>query len=100
MDAKLWVNFQQQMDMIRHHFQFYQIKMKFQVNLPYECFEPVFNLTDKNFAPILWAPDYVILAAIYDVVVAFVGHPSYYEDACAKCKPLVGGRRAPPYPHS
>ena len=81
MNTKLRIATKQDMHMIRHDFQFDQIRTRFSADINYDLFQPCINAINQYFASILGTKDDMIFARIdYAVIclIFIVSHDGYY----------------------
>ena len=72
MDAVLRIDFDQEMHVFRHDFQFENLDMMFSTDDLDNLFKPVINAVDQHRASILRTPDNVIFTGVDHVVIRFV----------------------------
>jgi hypothetical protein len=73
MNPQLRINADQQMDVIRHDFQFFHLSLALLTHLTDDLFQARFNRPNQDFPPIFRAPNYMVVASIKHVPVALVG---------------------------
>jgi putative transposase len=73
-DSELWIDFNEQMYVIGHHFHLDQFRTGFKDHFPNQILEPFINAVDQDLATILGAENNVVLAAVGHVVIALEPH--------------------------
>jgi hypothetical protein len=73
MNPQLRINAEQQMDVIRHDFQFFHLSLALLRHLTDDLFQARFNRPNQDFPPIVRAPNHLAVARRKHVPVALVG---------------------------
>src|SRR3989442_1644078 len=73
MDAQLRIDTYQQMDMIEHHFEFFNLGVVFFADLANDLFQPIIDRRHEHLPPVFGTPDHMIVTSIEHVPVALVG---------------------------
>jgi len=72
MDAVLRINFDQEMDMVWHNFEFEQVGSQFDTNALDNLFKTGIHAADQDASAILRAPYNVVFAGVDNVIIRFV----------------------------
>jgi hypothetical protein len=70
-DTKLWIDFDQQVNVIRHHFHFQDVNGQLRRQLGSNVTKPRINAVDQDGTPIFWAKDNLVFTGVDNVVIAF-----------------------------
>ena len=74
MYAKLRVYLHEQMDVVGHDFHLYDVDVVFAADFLYEFLQAYIDTVDQDLAAVFWTPDYMILAGVHHIVIAFIFH--------------------------
>jgi hypothetical protein len=72
MDAELRVYFHQKMHMVWHNLQGDDFRFEAQAGFSDDVPQPELDFIHQHGAPVLWAPDDVVLAGVDNIAVRFV----------------------------
>jgi len=78
MNPKLRIDFNQKMNVIRHHFHFDQLASGIIGDTLQDDFQSGIYAFDQNFPSIFWTPNDVVLARVDYVSIVFVLHAYHY----------------------
>ena len=62
------------MHMVGHDFHLYDVDMVFAADFLYELLQAQIDTVDQDLTAIFWTPDYMILAGVNHIVIAFIFH--------------------------
>src|SRR5260221_12153653 len=84
MNAKLGIDAHQQMDMIEHHFEFFDLGLMLFTYLTDNLFQSLLNRRQEHLPAIFGTPDHMIVAGIKNVPVGllFLAHTIHYTPFC------------------
>ena len=74
MNAKLRVNINEQMNMVRHNFQINKFNLKLLRHRRNKLLETYSNSINQNLSAVLRTPNDMIFAGIYDIMIRFILH--------------------------
>ena len=90
MNAKLRIDFNQEMYVVRHDFEFKNVGLMLRRHFADQFFEPRVGAIDQDFAPLFRAPDDVIFTRADDVSIRFAVHETSISHVyCILC----GGKK-------
>src|SRR5258707_2774141 len=72
MNTELRIDTDEQVDMIRHDFQLFNLCLIFLAHLPDDLFQTRLNRLNQHFAPIFGTPDHMVVATVEHVSVALI----------------------------
>lgn len=64
----------EQMDVVGHDFHLYDVDVVFAADFLYEFLQAYIDTVDQDLAAVFWTPDYMILAGVHHIVIAFIFH--------------------------
>src|SRR5262249_43239666 len=88
MDAELWINFDEQVDVIRHDLHLDDLRSCFLGDLPDDSLEPFINAVDQYLASVFRAENHVVLAGTDNIVVVLVLHEGIIRSRAIESTPL------------
>ena len=60
--------------MVGHDFHLYDVDVVFAADFLYEFLQAYIDTVDQDLAAVFWTPDYMILAGVHHIVIAFIFH--------------------------